>query len=299
MPESLFVVLLVGTNLLAFCYWKSGAIRYIASAFVLSALAVYAKPIILFYGAVLCCVVIWRGVANKRIVFAIVSCLLGLLLQAAVLSPWLYRNHRDFKIAGLSSIVGYNSFIYNYGGMLEDQLGTKQSQHILDSKLTQLHREVPDTLQNPMLESDYLKRIAAQGVIQHPGWYAKTVLKRQPKLYGGTGTVAFFYIFGIDKADLSNTTPGSKIRTMYLTVQIISWALLGAIYILFLRGIFRQWQSGNWLLLSAVLVNLLYFALLIGPVTFTRYRMPMLPFFAIAAGASLLPVTRQRTRPVV
>ena len=85
-------------------------------------------------------------------------------------------------------------------------------------------------------------------------------------------------------------------------VQILSWLLLLVGYVLVLVGIARGFcrvrqardrRLEAWLVYLCPVLCLVLLALVIGPVTATRYRYAMIPFFAILA-AQAIPSERSR-----
>jgi hypothetical protein len=298
MPESLFLIVFVSTNYFALLYRQRGKKRYILLAFSLAGLCILIKPVALFYGFVLCCAVIWHARPQRKVASAIALCICGIALQALVVSPWLYRNQRAFGIAGLTSITGYNSFFFNYGSMLEEHLANPaETRRVLNSEVEQIHTNHPETRSNPMAESEFLKKFAIHQIENHPFTYAKTFAKRHPRLYVGTGSVALFYLLGVGNGDLSITKPNAAGVSAFLAVQIFSWAVLLTVYVFALWGLVKLAQRRNWFACAVVVANLMYFAVLVGPVTSTRYRLPMIPFFAIAAGAAITESLNSKASP--
>jgi hypothetical protein len=72
-----------------------------------------------------------------------------------------------------------------------------------------------------------------------------------------------------------------------LFLQVGSWCVLFAAYAFAGIGVVRLLFRRKWVALGIILLAFLYFAILIGPVTATRYRVVMLPALSVAASIGI------------
>jgi hypothetical protein len=140
-----------------------------------------------------------------------------------------------------------------------------------------------------MTESIILRNIAKSEIKSNLHDYTHTILTRHPRLYAGTGTIALFSIFGDTTAiqflkyfDANNISI-KKVNLLPYFIQLISWCLLGLIYILFIYGLIVLLFEKKYFIFFFILFAIFYLAIIIGPVVATRYRFVMLPFFSLAA----------------
>ena len=205
-----------------------------------------------------------------------------------VVMPWVYRNYKVFGIAEISSITGTNLFDCNYRYMLEDQ-NTVNVDSVLNKKMSIAFSTINTKKLNCMSESIILRNIAQKEIKNNLHDYINTIVKRHPRLYGGTGTIALFSMFGDTSAVAylkkfnSNIFLFKKIQFLPYSIQMISWILLAIFYILFFYSLITLFTEKKYYIFSFLLFSIIYLAIVIGPVVATRYRFVMLPFFSIAA----------------
>lgn len=108
--ETLFTVLFLAGLTVFLDYWKTQSVSALTSSFALFALGALARPTIQFLPLLLVCVVVFLLRGNPR--GAARHVLLGLVLFAAIPSPWLLRNWFVFGNPALS--VQYASVPYGY-----------------------------------------------------------------------------------------------------------------------------------------------------------------------------------------
>lgn len=290
MPESLYLLLSsFATFLLVYSIIERQPATMIV-AVVAQSLAVLTKPIGLPYLLLMVVVYLFfssAGLANR--------CFIGIVsLMAAVivLSPWCVRNYYTLGSFGLTTIAGTNLYDCNYRYMLEDMQPEKrqriQEQHALQT-----------TSANScdlMMRSKILGKIAKKEILENPCDYAWTMVKRHPRLYVGTGTVALLRYVGYwrpqNDSDMLHMFVKFGIPEI---IQIVSWFLLGGGYCLCGYGLlkmvsdsFLSLLAGEWISVPnfmAVLLcgGLVLFATVIGPVVATRYRVAMDMFIILAA----------------
>ena len=284
MPESMFLLVFLLAVYCAIMFWQEQRIRYGILAFWLSAVSIWFKPISVFYFTVLIITAAAMAVRTRRWAQCIAVIAAGCLIQVIVIAPWMARNQRDFGYADISDVTGGNLFEYNYRYMLEalwhDPAKAAKYVHDLREKM---EVENPTLQSNPLAQSRLMTAVAINGIKAHPFVYIKTTLIRHPRLYAGTGTVALFRLLGLGFDDPRANLPEPRIKIVFYATQLVSWSILLCIYLCVFRGLVVLYRAGQHFALAVILINIGYFALIIGPVVATRYRMVLLPFLAIAA----------------
>jgi hypothetical protein len=291
MPESLFLALLVWSLAAFICFVRSGAAGPLRWSFLLWGFSALTKPVALYFGAVLVVLAAvrlrreppaWRRAATLAAAVA-----LGIFL----LLPWLVRNYIRFGVVGVSSIAGTNLYDWNYRYLLED-MGVPGAGRVLEDRAADITAAMPPGRDNPMLRAQMLGAVAERQIASHPGRYILSVLKRHPRLYVGTGSVATLRLLGDAPGVLAmeNALAGRgswrSVPTRGMILQAVSWLLLLCAYGAAAVGMARLCARGDGLSVAVVLSTLLYFAAVIGPVTSTRYRVLMAPALAVSAACA-------------
>ncbi len=109
--ETLFIFLFFIFLLFFFSYFKDNSWRNIIWASVFLGLAVLVKPTIQYLPIVIPFFVLWHFRKNplKKIIIQLVV-FTGIFML--MISPWLYRNYKEFGVVGMSAQPAYNLIIY-------------------------------------------------------------------------------------------------------------------------------------------------------------------------------------------
>jgi len=290
MPESLYLFLSsLATGLLILSVVEQRPIAMIC-AMVCQSLAVLTKPIGIPYMAFM--VLIYFVFSAFTIKKRMMICCFSVGIALTCLMPWFIRNYRAFGHVGLTTISGTNLYCCNYQYMLEDMNPEKRT---LIQKRNAESVAYADSC-NLMLRSKILGKVAGMEISGNPVDYAHTLIFRHPHLYMGTGTVALLRYLGyFDAHDAPDTDRILKNFGAPLVVQLISWLILGMCYCLCGYGLINVFRSAlhdilnrRWVTSSNFSVlflcgSLVLFALVIGPVTATRYRVVMGLFISLLA----------------
>jgi len=286
MPESLFLAFFLSSVLFTVWFLLEPRPGWLCLAFALLGCSVMLKPVSLpFAGVVVLAVVFryWRQPALRRpVALALIG---GLLAEAAVCSPWLIRNYRLFGSASFTTITGSNLFWYNYRYMLLDKgIPAQAVDSILDGELKRVAAETSGWETNPFIQTKALQKLVMSRIFADPLAYAWTVVKRYPNLYGGTGALDL-----IDMLSRAPRTQGARLDQTYANhparrpLRIFLSVLLCLMYMLIVVGTVVMIRARLWRPLLLAVIPILYFSLIYGPVTASRYRLTMAPFFAILA----------------
>ena len=244
-----------------------------------------------------------------------VVCACAASLLVAGLIPWAIRSKMAFGRVGLTTISGRNLYACNWGWMVDSFPEGKRSS--LRADMASLDERTKNM--NPMEKSQVQGRYARRQLLAHFGDYVWFTIKRHPRLYAGTGSIALLKYLGLDRVyDALDTMWGSgegrgyvqpppdKPYTLFekgvgIALQVASWCMLlvcyGLVFCGFVKG-FRnivfakdKTHDSAYAKLAFVcpVLCIVLVAIVIGPVTSTRYRFIMIPFFAMVAGYSCMP----------
>ena len=302
MPESIFLAFFIWSQYFLIHLIQSGDLRALLASFSLLGLSILTKPITVLYPifAGLLILFFCRRLQMGR---RVASALAGIVLVAIALSPWVQRNWTVFHAASLSTITGTNLFDYNYRFILEDRHG-QQAWEILEQQRKDILASVEGQASNPFVRSYALGAAAKRGIMDHWQDYLISTLKRHPRLYIGTGNIALLKLIGSPTGSVAYNQVASAgvypsvsgLPANFLIAQVGAWLILFLIYTLTGIGLLTLLQRKHWLVLVLLGGSFAYFALLIGPVAVTRYRLAMSLYFAIAAGIGWLRISRYITK---
>lgn len=314
MPESvIYSMFHMPDQLAVFCiisalwfYFRASVlgIRYFFGVFLMLLLAIYAKPICLPLAGALIFAIPCLNIKKWR--RGIMVSVVGFLIIGIGLCPWVWRNREAFGTAGLTSISGTNLYRCNWGGLV-GQL-PKVEQDIIKREMGEFESRIAgfDNMKKSQLQGEYAKR----QILAHLPDYVLYTIKRHPRLYAGTGTVALLRYLGWDRVcDALDAMWGSnnargftpKHDTPYTvwekllggSLQVGSWLVAVCGYVLVLFGIVNGLKlthgaslpcKGKVVVVLCPILSLILLAAVIGPITATRYRFIMIPFFAILSG---------------
>jgi len=305
MPDQLAVFCIIS----ALWFYFRGAVsgpRYFLGATAMLLLSIYSKPICLpLAGALLSAIPFLDIKKWKRGVF--VSAV-GFSIIGAGLYPWVLRNKEAFGTAGLTSISGTNLYHCNWGRLVNQLPKNEQDNLMKDMSEFESKIAAFDLMKKSQLKGEYAKR----QILAHLPAYVTYTIKRHPRLYAGTGTVALLRYLGQDRTcDALDAMWGSNNARVFTPeydtpytvfekatggcLQVISWLVLICGYVLVLLGMAKgiKLALGTYhayrdklVFVMCPILSLILLAAVIGPITATRYRFIMIPFFAILAGFS-------------
>lgn len=272
-------------------------------------LAIYSKPICipLFAAFTIALLLVLEGKFIYRVLcVAFICVIIGMML-----TPWVIRNERVFGTPGLTTISGTNLYRCNWGWMV-DRMSEREKIEC-KAKMSEFEATIDgvDKMKSSKLQGDFAKK----EILSHFSQYGLFILQAHPRLYAGTGTVALLRYLGLDSCcyaldDLwgsGNHAPNNE-RVSYgrmqviasCILQIVSWMALLVGYVLVVVGSCKLLKTctASWsmrkLVMVSPLLSLILLALVIGPVTATRYRFIMIPFFAILASLAGTEVNKNK-----
>ena len=289
-PDSLFAAIFIWSILCMVLFLRSGSKLWFFVAAGMLGVGILVKPIAMFYWPVIALLPFFFWPGKEPLSRRIGWIAAGLALQLSILSPWILRNYRDFGSPVLSSITGVNLFRENYRLMLED-MDPIHARAIQEKAVADASAAAGSSWANPVTQSQILGAIASREIKAHWPSYLLMTMKRHPRLYIGTGALALVRLLGdsagVEALEAWQNHPsingGGQLPLPLLLLQTTSWLILLAAYVSSVAGVIVLIRSREWQPLALTLLTLSYFAIVIGPVAITRYRLPMAPFFSLLA----------------
>lgn len=279
--------------------------RYFICSIFAFLVSIYAKPICipLSAGFIIAIPFIMLGTWTHKLVVVVVS--FGIV--GLGLCPWVMRNKIAFGTAGITSIAGTNLYGCNWGRLVDTLAEPEKS--VLKTDMARFESEIAtyDLMKRSQMQGDYAKK----QIFSHLPEYCIYTAKKHPRLYAGTGTVALLRYLGLERAcdaldamwgsgNARGFSPSHKKpytfaeRSVGVILQIISWVALLIGYILVVVGSIKGIKKAlalryenrfeQIITVMCPILSLLLVAAVIGPITATRYRFIMIPFFAILSG---------------
>ena len=297
LSESLFALLLTAAVLLLIHFFRTSRWWAVLAAGGLTGLACLVRPIAGPFALVVAGLLLaarwkrpqWAG--------------LFLLAAAACAAPWIARNYAVTRprYAGLSSVGDINLLLYNALELAESDpaIELTPAQRALKSEWEASGQGLAKCLLKN--SSDYALRCRREGwalIRRHPGRYAALHLRTTMNCFlpaatdvlevagitaGNRGTLAVLRREGIIAAVRHYF--GGRLWPLWLCAPMVLitlgkhvGAMLGAA-----RHVRMRMGPAGWL----ILLTILYFVLVPGPVAHARFRVPVEPLLSLAAAAGL------------
>jgi 4-amino-4-deoxy-L-arabinose transferase-like glycosyltransferase len=275
LTETLFALFLVWSVLLLWRPEDNRWLRGLAAGLLLG-LATLTRPVSLYLSVVLAiCYLLLERKDLKKAVLVALSFLIGFGVLAG---GWVIRNDVVANDPTVSTIEGYNLLYYRAAGALQESQGISITQARLDlarQLATKLHANATPG------EIDKTEQSLATTVIrQHLVGYGKEVVKGGGRLLAGPGNDEFVPATGGHAHDLVDS---------YGLVYLV------ALYVLVVIGLWAAWRQRRLRNCFIPIVVVLYLLLVSsGSDAYSRFRSPLMPFFAVLAGAGLVGLNRRR-----
>ena len=312
MPDILFLALFTWSLFFFIDYFQCYSKKSLVVSSLLLGLSALTKPVgIMLIILSLLSIFVWFILKRREVIKGIQALLIMFSIFFAILSPWVVRNFITFGELGTSTIFGTNLFDYNYRYMLKSKFpNTLDAQlqfenNFLEKRERILQVLTKEQLLNPMIVSDKLGSVAKSEILSNFTEYIETVVKRHPRLYFGTGTIALFNLLGenhtVDemKQFVSGQIKWNALPQRAQIVQSVSWSILIILYVVAFFGLIRLIFKKNWIPLCVLLIVYAYFTILIGPIPLTRYRIMLLPSLSILGAYGLFSLIKKNNNPFV
>lgn len=292
-PFTFFLTLVVYALFFTRPSWRAAA-----AAGVCLAVAAYLRPIGLYTLLVFVPFLIYRGWHDHRIRLAFKEAIVLCAVFAVLVAPWIIRNGIEAGSYSFSSVSTYNFAYYNVSAFLMDRYGVSSPQytnyeHLMGSYSFDYLRSFAAVPTLKSLISGGLSGNIARYAIFHIESTSKFFLSSSVRYVVEQIEIpAFENWFGWSSAspDLLPTlihghflVIAETLRTqMFITVDravMIVLTLCAFASLLFVRR--------NYFYTLLFVAFLLYFAILTGPVSVPRYRLPVEPYLYLLAVSTI------------
>lgn len=297
LTETLFTVLFLAGMIAWVNGYKNRDKLWLAAAAILMGLSALCRPVAVYFPLILTLgLLLDKGTRwTRRMIHA--TLFLGLFLLSLV--PWIVRNIYVVGSPTISTISNYNMLFYE-AASLEANL-----RHVSE---TQIREEYTGRVAQVLAERGWADNegnrsranslLARQIILAHPIRFLYVHLKGDlngllPDVtslteilgatVGGKGTLGVLNQDGI-LAAIRNYFGGQTWLLGLLLPFIIFTAL---VYIFALDGAVDILRHRSWFTLSILAVPVLYFLILPGAASLPRFRVPVMPYIYLLAGAGL------------
>ena len=271
LTETLYAFFLVGAVLLLWRPEHNGWTRALAAG-VLLGLATLTRPVSIYLSVVLAIGYLILERQNlRRAGLATLAFLIGF---GVVAGGWIIRNDVMGGVATISTIEGYNLLYYRAVGTLveSDHLTQSKAHHRLSKELK--HELPPHATPGQVDKAE--ESLGTKTIRQHITGYIKEAVKGGARLVLGPGD-----------AELATATAKhvTDLVDGYAVVYLIGCYLLGLI------GLWSAWRSYRLRLCLLPLLVIIYTVVVSsGLEAYSRFRVPIMPFFAVLAGLGLMAI---------
>lgn len=259
-----------------------GPYKAAACAGVLLGMAILVRPIAIFL-PILYAFYILLSVRPWKI--GLGSALVLCLVSGAVIFPWMYRNHQLFDSWNVSSVGAANLMLYNAPEFLKWHTDA-ESEALLDSfreEQATLSREEALSLTRSDVFTQTFREIIRGNEVSYVFFH---VVKTIP-FFVTDGLRDTIRLFGIDTGPMPNISTAlmrfdfpllaSYVASggLGIVLLLIGTGFWGIVTLLFGMETLRAALRREWLPTLFLSSLVLYFALLTGPVSNARYRVPV------------------------
>lgn len=277
---------------------RRDAFRFHLWAGGLLGLAALTRPIALYFLPLYLLGMLWFY--RKRPAAALGTATAAALLFCALLAPWIYRNHTEFGVAGLSSSGPLNLF-YLYAVPTESLRSSISGEEAVESIYHETgfdKRELDPARNNDYVQHQKLSVPAKEYLLAHPDWFVLATLYGMGQMYANTGSGSYSLLLGLetgttdikDAAAVHGVIGGvgamleekNPVEMGILGLNSLVHLLQYGFLIVGIVTLGRRLREPKFLALVAFII--LYSAL-IGAAGWMRFKLPIVPFYAVLAGA--------------
>ncbi len=287
-PETLFTALLVAGTL---CW--ANALLHRSAPWLLATgatfgIAALARPIALFLPVVVvpASALLIRGSLRARLVPAAVV----LVAFAVPTGAWITRNAATTGTPTMSTVQGRSLLSYRAAGALAEDEGIGMPEARRELQRRFLERRSPGM--NPAEESQLMTTLGLEVLLDHPRGAFIAGSKGALRMLGGPGRNTLLRRIGDETPDTDDTPAEHAVVWGSIAFLLVVYGAAGF-------GVVTMWRADARAPLVIPLVIIAYFVLMsAGPEAYARFRVPIVPFLAILAGAGIARFVRstQATR---
>lgn len=275
LTEPLFTLLLVLSFLPLVENVRGSSSAAAISAGSLSGLAALCRPIAVAAFAALApaCRLSAPSTGRAARAIAVVS-----VTAIALTAGWTLRNYRATGTATVSSVAATNMYFHR-AAYVEAFLQNRRVEDLRDD----WQRDF-DARSSSWTEPERLQWMTDHGrglVIRHPFVYAWVALRSAARMLTPDHIVL-------------STLTGGYASMAFRVLRVAGWIQLAIVYALAVAGARRLWRTSA-LRATVVAAPIAYFLLIGGPEMYPRFRVPIMPFVCVFAGAAMAAPIVSRT----
>lgn len=191
-------------------------------------------------------------------------------MAGALMTGWALRNYRASGTATVSSVAATNMYFHR-AAHVEAYLQRRRVEDLRDE-----------------WQRDFSARSASWSEAERQRWmndHGRGVVLEHPFVYAWVAARSAVRMLTPDHIILSSLTDGYG-GAVFRALRGMGWIQLAIVYALAAAGARRLWRLSP-LRALVVAAPILYFVLIGGPEMYPRFRVPIMPFICVFAGAGL------------
>ena len=285
LSETLFTLILLVVIISFVKGIQTKSIVLIGVSGTLLGIATLIRPITQFYAVVPIIILIFSiGGGFKKISVAII---VFAVCNFLILAPWFSHNQVKWGHFQLTTLQGQNALDYQASHTRSRVEG------ITVTEARERFSADIGEIENPFDRSARQMQEAVKYSIRHPIATGIVMLQGSIRMLAGTGqNIVVNEILHIQKAEEPDSNQGIQGRITgivkssppSLAVALLLVLKLLAEYSLMLVGGLLLVQRRSWLWLAVLVGTVVYFVMVAGPLGDARFRVPLIPLFAIVSG---------------
>jgi 4-amino-4-deoxy-L-arabinose transferase-like glycosyltransferase len=200
------------------------------------------------------------------------------LAFALPVGGWIARNYALTGVPIFTTVESFNLLNYRAAGSMaeEEHISVEEARRRLSETLQGRTREGMNRGQISRLEAS----LALETFAKYPRGTAVTFIKAVGRLLAGPGRAELLRLLGAPRP----TTIETGLHAFLVGMETV---VLGAIMFGAVLGGYRLLRSRRYIELVAVLIFIFYFmAISAGLEAYSRFRAPIMPYFALLAGCA-------------
>lgn len=289
--DTLYVGLLVWSIYFFFCSEKSME-KNAALAGLLLGLSTLVRPISMFLLPLLLLVYIIKR--RKNSLKFVVGCVLFYVLS---ITPWIIRNYEVTRTIGISTVKSYN--LYHY--YVPEFLATKQN--VSADKAREIVGEGMGQFdERSLANASRMQKRAFEFIKKDPVDYALFHLLKTIPFFLSSGYETFSYgyndsvgreVLPVIKENMTSLllkgdSKGIEKALMQSPLIVVEQVLLASLWVAAFFALYLAYLRRTVPKTALLWLIILYFALLTGPVAYSRYRLPATPFLFILVSYAIV-----------
>lgn len=252
-------------------------------------IAAYIRAVAIYFPVVFIFVLLF---SNESFRLRMRNILVLLIIFAITLAPWQFRNLKRYGEYAMTTKAGVN-LIVNASIVKADAENMSRQKAIED-----LGEPSSKNPLNPFEKSKLRKDAALSYISGHPFVFIKCQLRGILKMFLGTGQSGLTYLFGI-KTEPSYATEGicntiskaaDNMRRNMPNLILFSKQIME--YLFLIIGLAAMRAKDKRIFLLLMLMIILYFAAVTGPIGYSRFRVPIIPFYLVVSAEGIFETFR-------